>query len=500
MHKSLRRRDFIGMSTGISLSGYAPSLFAKKKKDRSRPRGRTNASIERMNEWRDWKFGLFIHWGPFSQSGNANGRIGSMKGDLKKGLNWYRTFNPVKFDPNKWADMAKEAGMRYSVMVAKHHDGFCNWPTKVTDYSVSNKDCPWSKSKNPDLVKAYLKAFRSKGIQAGIYFSHLNYSDPMGMGEMIGAESGSPHRSSNRVEDIYPEKAPKEWKEYVRIETEQVRELMTQYGKLPILWFDISWCKSGQKDAVPMLDMIRKEQTKIILSPRGTSEYGDFKVAEQFIPLVPSRSYDGFWEFNCPISVGTGGGFWYKGGNPGYRTPEEIIPFFADVLHKGGNFLLNVGPKGDGTIPEGEINAIKGVGKWVRSNSEAIYSTKASPWGMWPEWGRITIKGQNLYLFVFDWKRGAKLELDLPKIRVKSVSLLKDKTQVKFAGKGNGIEITLPEKAAPDKHVSVVKVEFTGTLKAEEKWPEEMQGGKHPKYKVWHFDKKKGMQVDGPFK
>ena len=431
-----------------------------------------NASIERMEEWNEWKFGLFIHWGAYSQAAPTNGRIGALLDKdpvkLEQGLSWYKTFNPVNYNPRQWAKMAKAAGMRYAILTAKHHDGFCNWDSKVTPFTVSNPECPWSKSENPDNVRAFLDAFRAEGIKVGVYFSHLNWA----------LEDGAAIKRHPKEDPDFIKKYPERWKNYVRIAEEQVRELMTNYGPIDIIWYDIHYPKAGLRDAIPMLKMVRKLQPNIIIDNRGTSEFVDFRVQEQYIPDAPPADY---WELNIPTTKV--GGFWYKGPNAQYRQGEELIPMFADIIHKGGNFLLNIGPKGDGIIPDGEQDALKVLGKWMKDNGEAIYGTKASPWGEAPEWGRITVKGKKLYLFVFDWKGGAKIGIDLPAEQIVKASVLKGGRAVKFAAAGDGVEFVVPNMPAPSSEVSVIAVEFKGQLDAKAVWPNTKR------VKVHHFDK-----------
>ncbi|MBT3227641.1 MAG: hypothetical protein HN995_03790 [Candidatus Marinimicrobia bacterium] len=450
-----------------------------------------NASPERMEEWRDWKFGMFIHWGPFAQAGAPNGRISSMRKDLEQGLNYYKTFNPVKYDPNQWAELASDAGMRYAVLVAKHHDGFCNWDSKVSERTITNPDCPWSKSKNPDIVGEYVKAFRKADVKVGLYSSHLNYSDPGGMGAMIDAKPGAKRKSVNRWVEDYKEKAPELWKNYVQQEYDQLSELMGNYGPIDIVWFDIHWPKNGSEDAAPIYQMIREKQPNIIFDNRGTLDYVDYKVQEQWVPNVPPKTE--FWEFNCPTASSGGGGFWYKGENAVYRTGEELLYILVDVVGKGGNFLLNVSPKPDGSIADQEVAALMDIGKWMDNNSEAIYGTTASPWGDPPAWGRISTKGNRLYLMVWDWKEGSELALDIPAKQVKRVSLLANNKKVKYSNTKDGIKINL-STSAPDKYVSVIAVDYSGDLKVKQKWSKPV---KHEKSDVWHFDKNTGKQEKG---
>lgn len=447
---------------------------------RGQVRGETNASTERMEEWNDWKFGMFIHWGAYAQAAPGNGRMGALlskdPAETKRGLEWYKTFNPVKYDPQQWARKAKAAGVRYAVLTAKHHDGFCNWISDIRPNTIGSPDCPWSKSANPDIVREFLKAFRAEGIKVGLYFSHLNWSLP---------EGGAIKRHPNYDPDFI-NKYPDQWARYVRIAKEQVHELVSNYGELDMIWFDIHYPDGRVPDAMEMLKMVREHQGNIIINNRGTGEYVDFQVQEQFIPDAPPRDY---WELNIPMTKN--GGFWYKGPDAEYRNAEELIPMFADIVHKGGNFLLNIGPKGDGSIPQGELDALASIGEWMDDNGEAIYGTKASPWGRAPKWGKITRKGQRLYLLVSEWKGGKKLPLALDADKIVKAQVLKTGRKVSFVSAGDGVEFEIPSGRAPSKQVSVIAVDFKGDLDVTADWPTTKR------VKVHHFDSEIKAEKEG---
>ncbi|MCX7011677.1 MAG: alpha-L-fucosidase [Candidatus Sumerlaeota bacterium] len=422
----------------------------------------TQASRERMEWWNDLKFGLFIHWGPWSQTADGSiWDIGKMKPDeQKKAFDLYKTFNPVKYDPSAWAKIARDAGMRYAVLTAKHHDGFCNFPTKQTDYCITNPDCPYSKSEHPDIVTEYVNAFRDAGIAVGLYYCHIDWHHP----------DGAWNKTHPNYDPKFVEKYPERWKNFVNFEQEQVRELLSNYGKIEVFWFDINWPSQCLRDAVPMLQMMRELQPGIIMTNRGTSEYGDIQTPEQRIPGAPSS---GYWE-TC-MTISNGRGFWYKGENETYKSPEELVRNLADIASKGGNFLLDVGPRPDGTLARGDVEALKGMGPWMKENGEAIYGTKASPWGAAPQWGRITRKGQRLYLIVLDWpKDGATLPLALPKDKIEKAALLKGGAKVDFAANaaGDRVEFKLPAKA-PSQFASVIAVDVKGELNVTPQWPKE---------------------------
>jgi len=430
-----------------------------------------HASKERMEWWNDRKFGLFIHWGPWSQT-----EIGAIwqitrkdAPDVReKRFDLYKTFNPVKFNPDKWARLAKRAGMRYVVFVTKHHDGFSNFDTKATDFSIMNPGCPYSNSAQPDLTRQIVDAFRKQGLAIGLYFSHIDWHHPDGKYFS---------KSHWDYDESLIEKEPDRWARFVEFERAQVRELLTNYGKVDILWFDISWpfarknehgahiagIAQVKKDTVELVRMARKLNPELIINNRGVDVYGDFETPEQ---KVPGKRPDGYWETNMTISDPhrrKGGGFWYKGPDAEYKSMDELLRVMGEVFSKGGNFLLNVGPRPDGLIPAGEIQRLREIGKWMKVNGEAVYGTQRSPFPDTPEWGYVTLKGQRLYLWVFDWQQNRKnVSLDL-KSGVKKAWLLKDGSPVEFTYRmdGTGVDFNLPRQA-PDDTASIVVVQFEG--------------------------------------
>lgn len=428
-----------------------------------------NTSIERMEEWNDWKFGLFIHWGPWSQTG-----IGSIWQIVRKDtgtvrderFNLYRTFNPTEFDPAEWAKIAKSAGMRYMVFTTKHHDGFSNFKTTATDLNIFNPNGPWSKSASPDITGELAAAFRSEGLKVGHYFSHIDWHHPDGQYFSIRHWNFDKSKVDSN---------PEMWNRFVAFEKQQVHELITQYGDMDIFWFDIRWPHTNRTDSVhhqfahpkvgaDMLDivkMMRDTSPNMIINDRGVDVYGDFATPEQRIPDVPPA---GYWETNMTISDPNrrkSGGFWYKGEDALYKSQQELLRVMAEVFSKGGNFLLNVGPKPNGKIPEGEVEALRKIGEWMAVNGEAVYGTKRSPLSEAPEWGFITRKGQTLYLYVFEWPAdGGVINLKVANSVVSS-NILGSDLVVESQLNAGGIRLHLPINSDHEV-VSVIAVELEG--------------------------------------
>ena len=385
-------------------------------------------SPERMEEWNDWRFGLFIHWGPWSQT--EIGYIWHIVNDdppgvREKRFELYKTFNPVNFDPQKWARAAKYAGMKYVVFVVKHHDGLNNYDTALSDFKITSPEVPYHKDPKADIGGAIIEAFRAEGMAVGFYYSHIDWHHPDGK------------FFSRNHWDYNPamvDKDPESWKRFVEYEQGQLRELLTNYGKIDIIWFDIYWpfaSYGGQKithpqvkkDVLDTIRMMKELQPDIIYNDRGTGIYGAFYTPEQ---RIPATGLPGNWESN--ITITNSRGFWYKGDSVSSKTPKELIRMLVDIASKGGNFLMNVGPRPDGELSEGEYVGMKGVGDWMKVNSESIYGTDKSAFLDLP-WGRSTTKGHTLYLHVFDWPKDGKLQVPGLRNSINKAYLLTDKNR-----------------------------------------------------------------------
>ncbi|HXE53681.1 MAG TPA: alpha-L-fucosidase [Tepidisphaeraceae bacterium] len=402
-----------------------------------------------MRRWQDAKFGIFIHFGPWSQT--EKGLIWPMTltcsaKKRERDLNLYRTFNPIHFDATEWARAIRRSGARYAVFTTKHHDGFCNFDTALTNARITSPECPYSSSKSPDITRDFVDAMRAQKLMVGLYYSNVDWRHPDGV-----------WHSHAKFDEAFPLAHPDRWRRFVSFEQGQVRELLTHYGPIDLFWFDVWWPKSGQGDAVPMLQMMRRLQPNMLINDRGTDGFADFVTAEQGIPNpVP----DGPWE-SC-FTISEGNGFWYKGPRAKYKSAAELIRLLADVASKGGNLLLNIGPKPDGSLVEQEVQRMEEIGNWLARNGQAIYGTTRGPLAHVPPWGRVTRRGSRLYLIVFDWpKPGTPLRLQLTQ-HVTAASLLGESAPVAFQAlpDHSGVELHLPS-AAPDPVASVIQLDFS---------------------------------------
>jgi len=432
---------------------------------------------QRMSWWREARFGMFIHWGVYAiPAGSWNGRpIGGIgEWIMNRGkipVNDYQAmakqFNPVRYDPDAWVRMAKDAGMKYIVITSKHHDGFALFETKaskwnVVDHTVYGKD----------LLKPLAEACKKHGIKLGFYYSQAqDWNNPGGSAARRPTKEGWANPDSVII-DAYtkehnghwdPRQERRTFDQYIDdVAVPQVRELLTNYGELAVLWWDTP---TGMTDeAATKLQSLLSVQPQIITNDRlkRPNFPGDHKTPEQRIPNL--ADLDGTdWE-TCMTMNGTWG---YKSYDLNYKSPQTLIRNLLDIASKGGNFLLNVGPTAEGEFPQQSIDILSKMGEWMKVNGEAVYGTNASPWGLFP-WGRCTRKetrsGTSLYFSVFEWPSDGKITVPGIKNSVISAKLLGTGVKVKTSTSKSGVlTISLPS-AAPDPMASVIRVDIRGKV------------------------------------
>jgi alpha-L-fucosidase len=432
---------------------------------------------KRMEWWREARFGLFIHWGVYSvPAGYYNGqpinRIGEWimnrgKIPVAEYQQFASSFNPVKYDADAWVKLAKDAGMKYIVITAKHHDGFALFKSNASKWNMVDAT-PYGK----DLLTPLADACRKYGMKLGFYYSHAqDWCNPGGAAARRVASEGWANPDSATI-DAYtaaheghwdPAQTTKTMSQYIdEVAVPQVKELLTNYGDVAILWWDTP---TGMTDEfAEKLNAVLALQPNIITNDRlkRPNFPGDYKTPEQRIPK--ESELDGKdWE-TCMTMNNTWG---YKKNDHEWKSAEVMVRNLLDIASKGGNYLMNVGPKDDGTIPDESIARLKQVGAWMKVNGEAIYGTKASPLAA-VSWGRITKKEQKdnntiLYLSVFNWPTDKKMVVPGLTQTVTSATLLAGGKKLATAASKDGLVITVPEQA-PDKVATVIKVLVKGKV------------------------------------
>lgn len=416
----------------------------------------------RMAWWREAKFGLFIHWGVYAVP------AGTYKGEPVKGIGeWimnrgkipvaeYKAFAPQftasKYDPDAWAALAKKAGMRYIVITSKHHDGFA-----LFDSTASAWDAVDASGAKRDLIKPLADAARRQGLKFGLYYSQAQDWTHPG-----GAKSGYKEGES------WDEANKGNFDEYLKtVAIPQAREILTQIQP-DILWWDTPTWMTPER-AAPLHALLALKPGIISNNRLGGGYPGDTETPEQYIPATGFKGRD--WEV-CMTMNDTWG---FKSYDHDWKSTEDLVRKLCDIVSKGGNFLLNVGPTAEGEIPQPSIERLTRVGEWMKVNGEAIYGTSASPFRNLP-WGRCTRKVRTsgplgvfgrtttLYLHVFDWPADGKLVIPGLKNEPRKAWMLAGGSPLAVTRSGEDVVIAVPGEA-PDKIASVVVLNVSGEVK-----------------------------------
>ena len=425
----------------------------------------TDPAVLKKLEWfQDQKFGLFMHWGIYSQWGCIESwplvevdkwaRPDDLPAWVERNKDFARfsrdyralntTFNPRHFNPQVWADAAKQAGMKYVVFTTKHHDGFAMFDTRQTEFRVTGPACPFHTNPRANVAKEVFHAFRKDGFGIGVYYSKSDWTHP----GYWSPDWQHPDRNVNYDTKKYPEK----WAGFVKFTHAQIEELMSGFGPVDILWLDGGQVRPPQQDIdMPRLAaMARSHQPGLIVVDRTVGgRYENYRTPEQEVPATPPPFV---WE-TCM----TMGNQWSYKPNDKYKSTRKLVHLLVDIVAKGGNFLLNIGPSPDGDFAPTALERLREMGDWMKVNGEAIYATRAvAPYKQ----GRVclTRKGDTVYAIYLadEGQDEPPAEVVVPAIvGGQSVRMLGAAEPVPSTFGPQGLTIRLPEsvrKSPPCRH------------------------------------------------
>jgi alpha-L-fucosidase len=478
----IAQRVLVNWLVLLTALSYAPAqVHSSADQERRNTSTKTTAPPEDRLAWfREAKFGMFIHWGVYSvlggewrgkqmpiPSSRSEGGVGEFLADdnvevimenFRIPLADYREvarhFNPVKFDAQQWVSMIKATGMKYLVITGKHEDGFAMFHSKVSRYNIVEAT-PFKR----DPLKELSEACRQQGIRFCVYYAQrIDYEDP---------------NSYSNYWDYH--EAKRDYAKYFEGKAKpQVRELLTGYGPLGLIWFDD--CTYTPEQAKEMVDLAHSLQPRCLvdsrISPFGAQEpMGDYLSLEDH--ELPAGEVQECFEVPQTLNHSWG----YHKFDDGWKPPREVVHELVDVVSKGGNYLLDVGPTGEGIFPQPAVEILHKVGAWVGRNGESIYGTSACSLGELP-WGRCTVKGEKLYLHVFDWPLDGELSLVGFKNEVKKAYLLAESSRaLDFRRREGKLSVRLPDQPV-DREDTVVVLEIEG--KPEVDPPVVVQKGNSP--------------------
>ncbi|MFQ6829830.1 MAG: alpha-L-fucosidase [Acutalibacter sp.] len=382
---------------------------------------------QRMAWYTDARFGMFIHWGLYAIPARGEWVRSVEEMPKEDYMPFFHQFNPVDFDPKQWARAAKEAGMKYVVLTAKHHDGFCLFDSQYTDFKSTNT--PYGR----DIVKEFVEAVRAEGLKVGLYFTLLDWyhDDYPHYGDKNHPMRNNPAYSNEK----------RDFSRYVEYMHNQVREICTNYGKLDILWFDFSYenenyvMRGETWGATELVNMVRELQPGIIIDNRlevsgegfgslwecdPTPYHGDFVSPEQIIPpngIQDKQGRDMVWEACVTMNNNWG----YCANDHYFKPAPMLIKKLVECVSKGGNLLLNVGPDARGNIPPQSLEILRQIGAWMKDNSQSIYGCGKAGLEK-PDNGRITRRGNKLYYHLFENTIGP---MPLPGVKAEEVEYVR---------------------------------------------------------------------------
>ncbi|MDD7983554.1 alpha-L-fucosidase [Lentisphaera marina] len=428
------------LSLILAILAIIPISFAKENQEQF---------DSRMQWFDEAKFGMFIHWGSYSTL------KGIWKGEpIKKYAEWIQAnadipkeeyapiakqFNPSKFNADEWIRIAKEAGMKYFVITSKHHEGFCLWDSKYTEYDIKD-----ASGVDRDLLGELSAACKKYGVKFGTYYSIIDWHHPTQKPRKSGNawnKWGKPEWASPIAKD-----------EYVKYMKAQLKELVDLYDT-QIFWFDGDWWPNwSMEDGEDLYAYLRQIQPNAIINNRvGKRDRSkiDFGTPENF---TPGSKLDYYWEACWTINHSWG----YKEHDKNWKTTKELVQKLVAINSKGGNLLLNIGPTAEGEFPHGCLDRLAGMGDWLKAHSEAIYKTNF-PEVPLQSWGRVLQRGNNYYFHVFEWPKNGLIEVQGMNAEVESISLMNSDAKISAQNKASSMTLTVP-KNGTNPYSSVIKL------------------------------------------
>jgi alpha-L-fucosidase len=401
------------------------------------------------------RFGMFIHWGLYAAAARHEWVQNREEIDEENYRRYFDHFNPDLYDPKAWAKAARKAGMKYFVITTKHHEGFCLWDSKHTDWKAPNTPC------GKDLLRPMVEAFRAEGLKVGFYYSLIDWHHPEFPIDVF-------HPLRNRPDAAELNKG-RDMRKYAAYMRDQVRELLTEFGKIDIIWFDFSYPTSEYKglpgkghqdwESETLLKLVRELQPHIIVDNRLDlpAENADIHTPEQFQPRewVKVDGKPVVWEA-CQTFSGSWG---YHRDEASWKSPEQLIRMLINTVATGGNLLMNVGPTARGTLDQRALDALSVYNDWMRLHSRSIYGCTQSEFQPSPDC-RFTQNGDRLYVHIFAWPF-EQLHLDGLAGKVAYAQLLDDASEVRFTEKDGTLTLKLPVRK-PEMTVPVVELFLRG--------------------------------------
>lgn len=458
---TMQRREFCKLM-GLSAAVEAVGAQGAAEKSESYVPVTDSLVLRKLDQWQDWKFGFMMHWGPYSEWGVVESWSICSEDWIKRpaGVSYVeykekyqalpKTFNPIGFDPDVWASVARDAGMKYVVFTTKHHDGFSMFDTKLTEYRITAPDVPFHANPRANIANEVFAAFRKQSFGIGAYFSKPDWHSP----DYWAPEWATPDRNVNYDTRKYKER----WQKFIAFVHSQVGELTSGYGALDILWLDGGWVNanshpdaivgSGEVPWPQDIDMpglaalARRNQPGLIVVDRAVGgPYENYRTPEQQIPDKP-LPYP--WETCMTL-----GNSWSYAPNDHYKSARQIVHMLADIVAKGGNYLLNVGPDASGELPTAAVARLAEIGAWMKTNGEAIYATR--PIAPYRDGKLCFTRGRDgaLYaIYLLDEGEAVPGEIELKTIRPEAgatIRLLGSDADLKWQRNGAGARVALPE-------------------------------------------------------